>query len=531
MDDRIRFFDRTRQRLTRRELLNVAWKLGAAAVLSPLASSRLLAQPIFRSYPFALGVASGDPWPDSVVIWTRLAPEPLEGGGMPAANIEVGWELARDSAFRRIEQKGTAVARPELGHSVHVEPGGLEPGREYWYRFHVGNEVSMTGRAVTAPAPGAVVDRLRFAVCGCSHFETGYFTAFRHLADERFDFVFHTGDYIYEGRGNRARNPNLVREHHGQEIYTLVDYRNRYAQYKSDPDLRLAHASAPFIVSWDDHEVDNDYAGDIDENDTPREVFLLRRAAAYQAYFEHMPLRRSSLPMGPQLQLYRRLRFGDLIDLSVLDTRQYRADQACGHGAANNCAAAADSRRSLLGEAQERWLFEQLATARARWTVLAQQVPSFARDNGPDANPMTRFSMDKWDGYTACRQRVYSRLRETRAPNPVLLSGDVHVHFGADLKMDFADPKSETVGVEFTNSSITSGGDGSAVAASWERVRARNPHIQFHSNRRGYIACTATASTLRGDYRVVDRVTVPDAPIGTAGTLVVEAGKPGAERG
>jgi len=528
VNNSIRFYDRTLQRLSRRELLNIAWKLGAAAAVAPIASARLLAQPIFRTYPFALGVASGDPWPDGVVLWTRLAPEPLAGGGMPAANIEVGWEIAREAAFRTIVQKGVSLARPELGHSVHVEVNGLEPGREYWYRFHVGREVSQTGRAVTAPADGAAVDRLRFAVCGCSHYETGYFTAFRHLADERFDFAFHTGDYIYEGRGNRARNPALVREHDGQEIYTLVDYRNRYAQYKSDPDLLAAHASTPFIVSWDDHEVDNDYAGDADENDTPAEVFLLRRAAAYQAYFEHMPLRKASMPVGARLQLYRRFRFGNLVDLSVLDTRQYRSDQACGHGAATNCQAATDPARSILGAAQEKWLFEQLASARARWTVLGQQVPMFARDNGLEAPVATRFSMDKWDGYAASRQRLLARLKETKAANPIVLSGDVHVHYGADLKLDFANPKSDTVGVEFTNSSITSGGDGSDVSATWERIRQNNPHIKFHSNRRGYVACTATETMMRADYKVVDRVTVSGQPARTAGSLVVEANRPGA---
>jgi alkaline phosphatase D len=529
MHDSIRYYDRALQRLTRRELLNVAWKLGAAAVLAPLANSRLLAQPIFQTYPFTLGVASGDPWADSVVLWTRLAPEPLEGGGMPAASLEVEWEVAREDSFRTIVQKGTAIARPELGHSVHVEVQGLEPGREYWYRFRAGREVSLAGRTVTAPATASRVERLRFAVCGCSNYEAGYFTALRHLAAEQLDFVFHTGDYIYEGRGGRARNPNLPRNHHGQEIYTVVDYRNRYAQYKSDPDLMAAHASAPFIVSWDDHEVDNDYAGDVDENDTPKQVFLLRRAAAYQAYFEHMPLRRASLPVGPHLQLYRRLQFGDLIDLSVLDTRQYRSDQACGHGAASNCAAADDAAQCILGTAQEQWLFSQLASARARWTVLGQQVPAFARDNGPDAKPNTRFSMDKWDGYRACRRRLFTRLRETQAPNPILLSGDVHAHFGADLKLDFADPKSPTVGVEFTNTSITSGSDGSEVSPTWERLRANNPHVRFHSNRRGYVSCTATHANLRAEFKVVDRVTQPGADLRVAGALTVEAGRPGAQ--
>jgi alkaline phosphatase D len=506
-------------------MLKIAWALGGAAVAQPLLTRRTLAQPIFKTYPFTLGVASGDPLPDGVVLWTRLAPEPLAGGGMPMERVEIGWEIAADSRFRAVAQKGTAVARPEVGHAVHVEVKGLEPGREYWYRFRAGGEVSQVGRTKAAPAAGAQVDRLRFGVCGCSHYETGYFTALRHIADEQFDFVFHTGDYIYENRADGGKNPGrTVRQHHAHEIFTVVDYRNRYAQYKSDPDLIAAHASAPFIVTWDDHEVDNDYAGDLDEYGTPPEVFLLRRAAAYQAYYETMPLRRSTIPTGPHMRLYRRLQFGSLIDLSVLDTRQYRSDQVC-EGSRTPCAEAMEWTRTMLGSEQEKWLFDNLTTARSRWTVLGQQVPSFARDNAK-VNAERRFSMDKWDGYVAARERLYARLKDTKAPNPVVLSGDVHQHYGADLKLDFADPKSETVGVEFTNTSITHG-DGNDVDGTWERTKADNPHIKYHSARRGYIACTATPSSMRADFRILDRVTVPDQPIRTGGSLVVEAGRRG----
>jgi len=529
MNDTIRFYDRALRRMSRRELMNLAWKLGAAAVCQPVASSLAFAQPLFRAYPFSLGVASGDPWPDSVVLWTRLAPDPLEGGGMPMANVDVGWEVASDRAFRTIVQKGTAAARPELGHSVHVEAGGLAPGREYWYRFRCGSEVSQIGRTKTAPAEGAAVDRLRFAATGCSHYEAGFFTAYARIAEENFDFVFHTGDYIYEGRGDAGRNPNNVRMHRGQEIFSVVDYRNRYAQYKTDPDLLAAHLSAPFVLTWDDHEVDNDYAGDSDERDAPPEVFLLRRAAAYQAYFETMPLRTAQMPHGPNLTLYRRLKFGSLIDLNVLDTRQYRSNQACG-AASGNCPELRDPGRTILGPAQERWLFDNLAASRARWTIIGQQVPTFARDN-VSTNPAGRFSTDKWDGYQASRSRLYSRLKEAKTPNPIILSGDVHTHWCADLKMDFANPRSETVGVEFTNTSVTSGGDGSEVQANWDRLRADNPHLTYHSNRRGYIACTATPATMRAEFKVIDKVTVRDLPARLGGATVVEAGRPGSQRG
>ncbi|MGQ0733994.1 MAG: alkaline phosphatase D family protein [Acidobacteriota bacterium] len=521
-------YDRMLSRMSRRQLLNIAWRLGAAAVVTPIAARTTWAQPIFRAYPFALGVASGDPVPDGVVLWTRLAPEPLEGGGMPMARVPVGWEVARDAAFANIVRQGTEVARPELGHSVHVEVEGLEPGREYWYRFRAGAEVSPTGRTKTAPPAGAAVDRLRFAVCGCQHYEHGFFAPFQHLAEQQFDFVFHTGDYIYEDRADGGR-VNRVRQHHGDEIFTLPDYRNRYAQYKLDPALRAAHLSAPFIMTWDDHEVDNDHAGDRDERDTPPEVFLLRRVAAYQAFYESMPMRRGQWPMGSSLRLYRRLQFGSLLDLSVLDTRQYRSDQVCGT-TATGCAAAKDPARTMLGAEQERWLSENLASARARWTVLGQQVPTYARDNSK-ANPAGQFSMDKWDGYDAARQRLYARIKETKAPNPLVLSGDVHLHYGADLKLDFTNPASETIGAEFTNSSISSGGDGGDEALNWKATRGDNPHIKYHSGRRGYIDCTVTPTTLRGDFKIIEKVTVTGLPVTTGGTLMMEAGKPGCVRG
>jgi len=514
-------------RLSRRELLKIAWSLGAAAIAHPAVAARAQGAPVFGAYPFSLGVASGEPLPDGIVLWTRLAPDPVNGGGMPMAPIEVGWEIASDRQFRQVVQKGTALARPELGHSVHVEAAGLQPAHDYFYRFRAGGEVSQIGRTRTAPAAGAEVSQLRFAVCGCSHFETGYFTGYRRIADEQFDFVVHTGDYIYEGRADGGRTDGRVRQHNGDEIYTLVDYRNRYGLYKSDPDLMAAHRSAPFLVSFDDHEVENNYAGDADENGTPAEIFVLRRAAAYQAYYEHMPLRAASIPVGSAIRIYRRLQFGNLIDFSMLDTRQWRSDQGCGDGF-KTCPAALDPGRTILGTAQEQWLFDNLATAKARWTVVSQQVYSFARDN-QKVDPKARFNMDTWDGYSAARTRLYSRLRETRAPNPVVLSGDVHAHYGADLKLDFANPKSETVGVEFTNTSISAGGDGLDVGATWEQTRPDNPHIKYHSARRGYIACTATPAAMRADFKLLDRVTTPGGAVRIGGSLVVEAGRAGAQ--
>ena len=515
-------YDRTLARMSRRELMKLAWMLGAAAVAPPIVTRRVLAQPIFDAYPFTLGVASGDPLPDGVVLWTRLAPRPFEGGGMPMTNVAVDWEVARDARFQGVAQKGTAIARPELGHSVHVEVNGLEPGREYWYRFRCGDEVSRSGRTKTAPAAGVNVDRLRFAVCGCNHYEMGYFTAFRRIAEEQFDFVFHTGDYIYEGRADGGRG-DRVRQHNGHEPYTLVDYRNRYALYKSDRDLRR-RASAPFLMAWDDHE--STTTTPATSTSTARRPISCCARAAYQAYYETMPLRASALPSGSHMRIYRRLQFGNLIDFSVLDTRQWRSRQGCGDGSHTDCAEALDPTRTIMGAEQEKWLFDNLADVKARWTVIGQQVPTFARDMRA-VDPDGRFSMDKWDGYVPSRQRLYARLLETRAPNPIVLSGDVHNHFGADLKMDFTNPRSATVGVEFTNTAVTSTGDGADVQPIWEATKHDSPHIKYHSARRGYIACTATPSSMRADFKILDKVTVPDLPIKIGGSLVVQAGRSG----
>jgi alkaline phosphatase D len=240
-----------------------------------------------------------------------------------------------------------------------------------------------------------------------------------------------------------------------------------------------------------------------------------------------MPLRASTLPSGSSLPLYRRLAFGNLIDFNVLDTRQYRSKQAaCGDPA--QCPELFDVNRTILGDAQEKWLFDNLAKSDATWTVVAQQVPTFARDMNA-ANPASRYSVDKWDGYVQSRKRLFGHLRDAKTPNPVVLSGDVHNHWCADLKTDFADPGSPTVGVEFTNSSVTSGGDGADVTPTWELIRKDNPHVTYHNNKRGYLACTATAAAMRADFRVVDRVTIADQPARTARSMVVEAGRPGSQ--
>ena len=318
---------------SRRGFLTGVGATVVSTALAPFASSRHVAAQKIGDDPFTLGVASGDPMPDGVVLWTRLAPKPFEGGGMPHHPVAVQWQVALDDRMSRIVRRGAVLAVPELGHSVHVEVEGLEPARWYWYQFKVGNEYSEIGRTRTAPAFGSM-DPISFAFVSCQHYAQGFYYAHRHLAREQVDFAVHLGDYIYEGAASSAiQRPHLP----AHEITSVEDYRIRYALYKSDPDLRAVHAAFPWIVTWDDHETENDYAGFAPENPADpadnQPDFASRRVRAYQTYYEHMPLRAAQIPTGPFLPLYRRLEFGRPISMNVLDTRQYRS-----HRAPANCA-------------------------------------------------------------------------------------------------------------------------------------------------------------------------------------------------
>lgn len=477
----------------------------------------------FDAPPFTLGVASGEPTPDGVVLWTRLAPDPLHGGGMPDDDIEVSWEVARDERIRDVAQRGTAVATPLLGHTVHAEVEGLEPARWYWYRFRAGAEVSPIGRTRTLPAPGAPVDRLRFAFASCQHYETGYFTAYRHMAEDHLDLVFHLGDYIYEYAGRDGR----VRKHTGDEIELLVDYRNRHALYRSDPDLQAAHAAFPWVVTWDDHEVDNNYAATMSEEGTPAELFLRRRAEAYQAYYEHMPLRRSSLPTGPRMQLYRDFIWGNLASFQVLDTRQYRTDQPCGDRSGPPCDGMRDATATLLGDEQERWLMARLDQSAATWNVIPQQVMMARVDFAPGDDE--RYGMDIWSGYETARRRLMQFLAERRPSNPIVLTGDIHTNWVNDLKVDYADERPPIVGTEFVGTSISSGGDGSDTRPTTAGMLAQNPWVRFYNSQRGYVRCELTPQRCQADYQVLDYVSRPGSPIATRASFVVEDGRPGAE--
>lgn len=500
--------------------------LGASGLLLG-APGILRAQQLFTAWPFTLGVAAGDPSSDGFVIWTRLAPDPLaEHGGMPIAPVAVEWEVATDERFRMVVAKGTAIARPELAHAVHVEVTGLRPGRPHFYRFMVGRERSMRGRAKTLPAAGSTVGQVRFGVAGCQAYEDGLYTAYRHMAGEDLDFIYHYGDYIYENRGAPVRfsydgNPRpFVRQHIGQEITSLDDYRRRYAQYKLDADLQAAHAAAAWFPTFDDHEVDNNWVQDIAEDGTPPEVFRMRRAMAMQAYYEHMPFRRASFPNGSAMQIHRRAVIGDLVDLHLLDTRQFRSDQPCGDSLKAWCKDVADPKAQVLGEAQERWLAANLGQKAARWNMVAQQVMMMPLDRKlEDVEGVSR-NLDSWGGYDVPRERLFERFKGLR--NVVVLTGDEHQNYAGELRT--RNGTGDVAAVEFVATSISSGGDGADHRAGNDRIEAANPFLKYTNDRRGYLLCDVTPQCWQTAFRTVEKVSVPGMPVNTSRIASVEHG-------
>jgi alkaline phosphatase D len=512
--------------LTRRALLGGA-ALALAAPLLPRAARA--AGPRFSDYPFRLGVASGSPTPTGVVLWTRLAPEPLRGGGMLDERVSVRWEVALEPTFKTIVQKGAFEALPELAHSVHAEVDGLEPGRTYHYRFFAGQEVSPTGRTKTLPAPDARPERLKLAYGSCQHFEHGYFAAHRHILDEAPDLMIFLGDYIYES--SWGQDP--VRAHSGGGCVTrsLAEYRDRHAQYKTDPDLSKLHGAVPWLFTWDDHEVANDYA-DLDSERLEPD-FEVRRQAAYQAYWEHMPLRMSQRPVNARMKIHEKVRYGRLADLYVLDGRQQRSKQACprpGMGGSNvleRCPDLARPERSFLGLAQERWLAGELAGASATWNILAQQtvVTPVDRTPGPGAGIWT----DGWDGYPAARRRLLDALANPRVQNPLILGGDIHCYVAADLRPDLTNPKSPIVASELCGTSIASQGP---QPEQLDALRPENPQLLHASAaHRGYVTLELTAKTATATLRGIESERQRDSKVETLATFVVADGKRGLQQG
>jgi alkaline phosphatase D len=468
--------------------------------------------------PFTLGVASGDPRPDGVVLWSRLAPDPLvTGGGMPAVPVPVSWEVATDPDFVAIVASGRGLAPPQFAHSIHADATGLAADTWYWYRFHAGPWTSPVGRTRTTPAVGAPVESLRLGVATCQHWARGYYTAHQNLALEDLDAVVFVGDYIYEA--NASGGP---RAHGTPTATTLDDYRNRYALYKTDPHLQASHAAFPWLTAWDDHEVVNNYAGTADASGVSTAAFLARRAAAYQAWWEHMP----AIPRGnvwSNLDIHQTLVWGDLARLALLDARQHRTPYQCGSGLAPLCAEQAADDVTMLGAAQEAWLASTLAETPATWHFVAQQSAFAALNPTPVG---TFVNLDQWDGYPAARERLLALLESEAVTNPVVLSGDIHCAMAVDIHRD-GDVTTPRIGTELMTTSVSS--TFTAVPpVLFESVLLSRPAVR-HANatNRGYLVCDVTHGQVDASFRIVDAL-APSSTVTTDAVISIPATPAGA---
>lgn len=464
--------------------------------------------------PFTLGVASGDPDAASVVLWTRLAPDPLHGGGMAADDVQVVWEVSATDDFATLTATGLETAPAAHGHAIHtVVP--LDAGTWY-YRFRIGEFTSPAGRAAIAPA---AVASAKIAVASCQEYSNGYYAAHRDIAEQAPDFLVWLGDYIYEGAGVEGADA-AARVHLGPEPTTVVEYRNRYAQYKADPDLQAAHAACPWFVIWDDHEVENNYAALTPQDPADAAGFQARRFAAYTAWWEHQPTRLPA-PTDPaaEYRIYRDAQWGDLIELALLDGRQYRSDQACGDKALSldqPCAELTEPDRTMLGAEQQQWLLDTLSASTATWNVIGNQVIlADATFNGAVLN------YDQWDGYPAARAALFAALAERQVPNVVVVTGDIHLAAVAQLRN--GDRGTGTpIGVEFVTTSISSAG---LVGTELTSVLQQFPDLlDAELAHRGYTLHTVTPTRWTADYRIVTDVSSPDSTVTSYGTFTVDAG-------
>lgn len=472
---------------------------------------------------FLHGVASGDPLPDGVLLWTRVTPVPeaVPGSGL-GPDVEVSWTVALDKAFTNIVAKGRATASAATDHTVKADIRGLAPATDYWFRFSSGGTDSPAARTRTAPAADAAVTSLRFGVVSCANWEGGHFAAYRHLATRGdLDAWLHLGDYIYEyGTGEYGTRDTVVRPHAPtHEILTLADYRTRHGRYKTDADLQALHAAAPVIAIWDDHEIANDAWSGGAENHTEgtEGTWSARRSAAKQAYFEWMPVR-------PAVSgtTYRRLRFGRLADLSLLDLRSFRSQQvSVGDGAVD------DPDRTITGRAQLDWLKSGLKASDTTWRLVGNSVMiapfalgSLTADllkplaellglpkEGLALNP------DQWDGYTDDRRELLTHLRDNAIRNTVFLTGDIHMAWANDVPLNAGTyPLSASAATEFVVTSVTSDniddilkvpeGTGTALASSL--IRAANRHVHWvDTDRHGYGVLDITAERAQMDYYVL----------------------------
>jgi alkaline phosphatase D len=491
---------------------------GAADVVAAAPTGAELPEGIF-----ALGVASGDPLPDAVMLWTRLAADPLAAdGGAPTGEVEVAYDVATDDSFSELVASGIAVARPEMGHALHVDVSGLEPDTWYVYRFRAGGRTSPVGRTRTFPSADATPEDLRFVFASCQDYQWGYYGAWGRVAEEPdLDVVVFLGDYIYElNLGDLSPDGSGTRVWAGPEPVDLEGYRRRYAQTKSDPQLQAAHEMAPWIVTWDDHEVSNNYAGDVAQADVDTPASRERRLAAYQAWYEHTPVRIDPEPEDfDELPIHREFTYGELASFFVIETRQHADAPACrvdGSLVADegpSCEALESEDRSNLGEEQEQWLIDGLSRSDTTWNILANPIMLAGLNVGTAEEP--EITRDAWDGYPATRQRLLEAITTSEVPNPVVVTGDWHASFVLDVA---AEPGGPTVMPEFLASSI------STVLFDTD-YRPNNPHVRYFVAEHGYAVVTVTPDDLRCDFRYITDVWDPDSPIGRTDSWVLAEGE------
>ncbi|MFF2654670.1 alkaline phosphatase D family protein [Streptomyces sp. NPDC058045] len=510
----------------RRRTLVKAAAIGTAAVPLAAAAARATAGPAFLH-----GVASGDPLPDGILLWTRVTPVPEAAPGSGRGpDTEVAWEIAEDAAFTSVAASGTVTAHAAADHTVKADVRGLRPATDYWYRFRAGDTLSPAARTRTAPAADANPDGLRFGVVSCANWEAGYFSAYRHLAARRdLDAVLHLGDYLYEfATGEHPKAKYTVRPHEpAHEITTLADYRVRHAAHKADADVRALHTAHPVIAIWDDHEfADNAWSGGAKNHSPDTEGdWQTRQAAAKQAYFEWMPVRTST-----EGTVYRRLRFGRLADLHLLDLRSFRSQQArIGDGAVDS------PDRTITGRAQLDWLKAGLSASQSAWRLVGTSVMispvAFGSVPAKVLAPLTELlglpsgglavNVDQWDGYTHDRAELIGHLRDHAIRDTVFLTGDIHMAWANEVPVTASTyPKSPSAATEFVVTSVTSdnvddflhvpAGTVSTVAEA--AIRAANRHVKWlDMDGHGYGVLDLTAARAQMDYFLVSDRGDPDA--------------------
>ncbi|MEZ3178523.1 alkaline phosphatase D family protein [Streptomyces pimonensis] len=530
------------------------------SVVKAAAATAVLAGPFAAALParaataqapvFLHGVASGDPLPDGVLLWTRVTPVPeaTPGSGL-GPDTEVSWTVARDKALTDVVAKGSTLATAASDHTVKADIRGLRPATDYWFRFSAGGADSPVGRTRTAPSADAAVTGLRFGVVSCANWEAGRFSAYRHLAARGdLDAWLHLGDYIYEyGTGEYGARGEVVRPHTpAHEIVTLADYRLRHATYKTDPDLQALHAKAPVVAIWDDHELANDAWSGGAENHTEgaEGAWAARRNAAKQAYFEWMPVRPAIAGTT-----YRRLRFGKLADLSLLDLRSFRSQQVpLGDGRVD------DPDRTLTGRAQLDWLKAGLTASDTTWRLVGTSVmiSPFALGSLPASllKPLAKLlglpqeglalNTDQWDGYTDDRRELLAHLRANAVRNTVFLTGDIHMAWANDVPVNAGTyPLSASAATEFVVTSVTSDNlddivkvpEGTVSGLAAPLIRAANRHVHWvDTDRHGYGVLDITAERAQMDYYVLSDRTASDATAKWARSYRTRSGTQRVER-